>query len=133
MARILYLEDEEDLVRYLPGFLKEKGLEMFATTSIEEALEKFAEEDFDAVLLDIMMPPEDDWDAEQLDYGRVTGLEIARRMKGCKPHTPIVAFTVITDPKVMENMRQAGIVVTIHKPSELDQIVTTLKQVAGKS
>ncbi|MGC1377183.1 MAG: response regulator [Anaerolineales bacterium] len=132
MVKILYLEDEQDLVDLLPMLLKGKGLEVFATTSIEEALERFTEEKFDAVLLDIMMQPADDMDAEKLDYGRKTGIEVARRMMALKPEIPIVAFTVMTDEKIMDEIRRAKVMHIIHKPSELDQIVVTLAQVTKK-
>jgi CheY-like chemotaxis protein len=128
MTRVLFLEDEEDLVLYLPRVLKE-DLEIVGTTSIDEALRRFAEEDFDAVLLDIVMPPADDMDAEQLNYGRVTGVEIARRMKDIKPNVPIVAFTVVTDPEIRAEMWKAGIDQIISKPSEPDQIAYGLWRV----
>lgn len=80
MYKVLFLEDERYLVQDLPRLLKSKGLNMIGTTSITEALELFAKEKFDAVLLDIMMPPAEDMDAEALDYGRETGVEVV----GCK-------------------------------------------------
>ena len=126
MYRVLMLEDEEDLVRYLPMHFKEKGLETVATTSITEALESFTKEAFDIVLLDIMMPPTEDMDAKQLDYGRETGVEVARRMKSIKPDVPIVALTVVNDQEIRARMRTAGIVEIISKPSDPDQIADAL-------
>jgi len=128
MARVLFLEDEEDLVLYLPRLFKE-DLEIVGTTSIDEALRQFAEEDFDAVLLDIVMPPADDMDAEQLDYGRMTGVEVARRMGAMKPDVPIVAFTVLTDPQILREAWEAGVVRIINKPAEADQVADALWQV----
>ena len=132
MPKILYLEDEEGLVQFLPLVLKEKGLEVISTLSIKDALQKLASEDFDAVLLDIMMPPTEDMDAETLDYGRETGIEVARRMKRIKPKTPIIAFTVITDSKLLEKIRKAGIATVLNKPAEIDQIVQALDQVSRR-
>jgi CheY-like chemotaxis protein len=129
MPRVLFLEDEEDLVEYLPRLLKEKALEVTGTVFIDEALERFAKEDFDVVLLDIMMAPAADMDAEELDYGRETGVEVARRMKAIKPDVPIVALTVLTDSKIRAEMREAGIVEILNKPSEPEQIADFLWQV----
>ncbi len=131
MAKILYLEDEESLVRFLPPVLKEKGFEIASTMSIEIALEFFAQNDFDAVLLDIMMSPADNMDQEKLDYGRETGIEVARQMKKIKPKVPIIAFTVITDPALLEKIRDAGITKVLNKPAEIDQIVYVLEQIIG--
>jgi two-component system response regulator HydG len=132
MPRILYLEDEDNLVQFLPLVLKEKGLELVSTSSIKEALRKLAEEEFDAVLLDIMMPPTEDMAAENLDYGRKTGIEVARRMKRIKPKTPIVAFTVTTDSELLKEIKKAGAAAILHKPAEVDQIVQALEPLSRR-
>lgn len=126
MARVLFLEDEEDLVLYLPRLLKQKGLQVIGTKSIGEALDRFAKEDFDAVLLDIMMSPAEDMDAEALNYGRETGIEVACRMKDINPDVPIVAFTVLTNPEVKSRLREAGVSAILNKPSETEQIAEAL-------
>lgn len=132
MPKILYLENEDSLVQYLPLVLKEKGLEVIAMSSIKDALQKLANEEFDAILLDIMMPPGEDMDAEKLEYGRKTGIEVARRMKRIKPKTPIVAFTVITDRKLLDEIKKAGITVVLNKPAEVDQIVQALETLSRR-
>ncbi len=128
MVRVLYLEDEEDLANYLPALLKDRGIEVISTSSIEEAMRLFREEVFDAVLLDIMMePPEEE--AEETDYGRETGILITQKMKKMKPNLPIVAFTVLSDNEMCNRMRQAGIKEIVNKPCELDKLVSTLMAV----
>ena len=129
MARVLFLDEEQILADDLPILLKEKGLDVRSTTSVAQALEILAQEEFDAVLLDIIMPPEEDMDAELLDYGRETGVEVARRMKADKPDVPIVAFTVVRDPRIRTRMLEAGIARILNKPMELEQIADVLWQV----
>jgi CheY-like chemotaxis protein len=129
MAKILFLENEEDLIENLPPVRKLKGLEIIPFDSIPEALDQLAQEHFDAVLLDVMMPPSEDMDAEKLDYGRMTGVEVARRIKSINQEIPIIAFTVLTDSEILDNIRKAGVVKIIHKPSEPDQIAETIWQV----
>jgi len=120
------LDEEEDLSTYLPKLLREKGLEVIGLSSITQALERFAKEPFDAVLLDIMMPPAEDMDAEQLDYGRETGVEVARRMRRLRPDVPIVALTVVRDPEIQAKMWEAGIIEIINKPADPEQIAEVL-------
>jgi CheY-like chemotaxis protein len=129
VRRVLYLEDEQDMVEYMPLLLREKGLAVIGTTSISEALTWFEEQEFDAVLLDIFMPPTDDMDVEALNYGRETGVEVARQMKKLKPQVPIVALTVVTDPEIQAHMREAGIDSVVNKPSDPDPIAETLLRV----
>lgn len=126
--RVLFIEDEEELVRDLPPILESKGFEVTATTDIREALRLFAESDFDVVLTDIAMPPASDMNSKALAYGRETGIEVARRLREAKPQIPIVALTVIRDPKIVSRMRKAGIRYILQKPQELQRIVETLQK-----
>jgi CheY-like chemotaxis protein len=126
VALVLFLEDEPRLVQNLPSLLKPKGLDLVATTSIQEALQWFGEHTYDAVLLDTIMPPTEDMDAEALGYGLETGVEVARRMKALKPQVPVIALTVMHDPEIQRRMREAGIVDIINKPAEPDQIAEVL-------
>jgi CheY-like chemotaxis protein len=129
MPRVLFLEDEIMLVEHLPILLREKGMEVSSTASVHDALDKFANESFDAVLLDIMMPPAEDMNAERLNYGRMTGVEVARRMKDIKPDVPIVVFTVLTNPEVWKELWEAGVARIVNKPSEVDTVADALWQV----
>lgn len=134
MPKVLFLEDEEILVDDLPVLLGEEGWEVKSTLSISEALEWLDVEDFDVVLLDIMMPPAENMDAEQLNHGRETGIEVARQMKKRKSDMPIIAFTVLRDHERLAKIREAGVIEIINKPAELDQIVEVLRRVIrGKS
>jgi CheY-like chemotaxis protein len=129
VVRVLYLEDEEDTLEVLPLYLREEGIEIIGTLSIEDALQWVSEQSFDAVLLDIMMPPTENMDDESLDYGRLTGIEVARRVKAIKPGLPIVAFTVLTDREIRKQIRDAGVIAIISKPCEPDVIADTLLRV----
>jgi CheY-like chemotaxis protein len=127
VPRVLYLEDEEDALEILPFLLERDGIEIAGTSSIEEALEWVAGQSFDAVLLDIMMPPAEDMDDEDLDYGRLTGIEVARRIKAIKPDLPIIALTVLTDPEIRAQIAGAGVDKIVNKPCEPDVIRTALE------
>jgi CheY-like chemotaxis protein len=126
--KILYIEDEKDMVALLPLLLGEKGIEVTSTGSISEALDKLKDSSFDGVLLDIMMPPTDDMKDQELDYGRTTGIEVARRIKAIRPAIPIIAFTALTDQDVRQKMYEVGVIKIIEKPSEIDKIASILRQ-----
>jgi DNA-binding response OmpR family regulator len=80
-----------------------------------------------------MMPPSADMDAEAVEYGRETGVEIARRMKALKPQVPIIALTVVSDPEIRTKMREAGIAYIINKPSDLEPMVDALLRWGSES
>ena len=97
--------------------------------SIAVALELFAKEHFDAVLVDIMMRPAEDMDSKKVNHGRDTGIEVIRRMKRLKPDVPVIAFTVLDTPKAQKRIRAAGADRIIAKPAELNDITEILQEV----
>ncbi len=126
--RVLFIDDEKELVRDLPPLLESKGFEVTATTDIKEALRLYDELDFDVVLMDIAMPPTSDMNSKALEFGRETGIEVVHRLRRVKPSVPIVALTVIQDDQIVSRMRKAGIRYILHKPQEFQRIVETLQR-----
>jgi CheY-like chemotaxis protein len=133
MPRVLFLEDEPYLVDTLPTVLENKyrdwQLEVVGLASITQALARLADEEFDAVLLDISMPPTEDMDFDAVEYGRLTGVAVAKRIKEVKPDLPIVALTVVSDESMKQKMLKAGIETIINKPADIDLIAQTLFRV----
>ena len=127
--RILFIDDESELVEDLPVVLKEEGFEVVATTDVAEAIKLFKESEFDIVLTDIAMPPSPDMDAREVEYGRETGVAIAAKIHRLKPSVHIVALTVIRDPEIVTRMRQAGIQEILNKPVEVEAIIEVLRRV----
>ena len=56
MQNILIVEDDMDIQELLREFLKEAGYEVMAASEGIEAMDLFAENKFDLILLDIMLP-----------------------------------------------------------------------------
>lgn len=61
MAKILLVDDEERMLRLLDLFLRPRGHFCTKKTSGQEAIELIQQQDFDIVLLDVMMPGIDGW------------------------------------------------------------------------
>jgi CheY-like chemotaxis protein len=130
MITVLYLEDEPDQVEALSILLNARGFNVIGKTDISEALHVVANQELNVVLMDMMMPPSDDIDPELVEYGRETGIEVARRIKALKPELPIVALTVVGDTSIRAKMLKAGIIAIINKPSDVGPIVDVLNAVA---
>ncbi|HGJ65365.1 TPA: response regulator [bacterium] len=123
--QILFIEDDKFLLDQLHIALKDYYDIIPASSAIEglEALEKM---NFDAVILDIMMPPPDDIDAELVGYGRTTGIEICRRIKNIKPDLPVIILSVVRDPGILDRISNAGADAIINKPalpSKIDEVI----------
>ena len=79
MSRILIVEDEENLARFVELELKHEGYETQVSYDGREALELALNEDWNAILLDLMLP-------------ELNGLEVCRRIRQVKT-TPIIMMT----------------------------------------
>ncbi len=82
-ARILLVDDEESIQTLLSYPLRKEGYEVVQATDGRQALERFDEQRFDLVVLDLMLP-------------RVDGLEVCRRLRS-RSSVPIIMLTAKSD------------------------------------
>jgi DNA-binding response OmpR family regulator len=69
-ARILLVDDEQSIQTLLSYPLRRDGYEVVQATDGHQALERFAEQPFDLVVLDLMLP-------------KLDGLEVCRSRSSC--------------------------------------------------
>ncbi len=82
-ARILVVDDENSVQTLLTYPLRKDGYEVVAATDGREALDRFAQQRFDLVVLDIMLP-------------KMDGIEVCRRMRS-RSQVPIIMLTAKDD------------------------------------
>jgi len=78
-ARILLVDDEQSIQTLLSYPLRKDGYEVVQATDGRQALERFDEQPFDLVILDVMLP-------------RIDGLEVCRRLRS-RSSVPIIMLT----------------------------------------
>ncbi len=78
-ARILLVDDEQSIQTLLSYPLRKDGYEVVQATDGQQALERFDEQVFDLVVLDLMLP-------------RIDGLEVCRRLRS-RSSVPIIMLT----------------------------------------
>lgn len=83
MERILVVEDEYMINQIVTEFLKERKYEVYSVRSGEQALEVFAEQTFDLILLDIMLPG-------------IRGTDILKKIRATSD-VPIIMLTALDD------------------------------------
>ena len=59
MARLLIVDDEEKIREMIGKYAVHEGHEVVMACDGKDALKKFKEQDFDLVILDVMMPEMD--------------------------------------------------------------------------
>lgn len=57
--RILFVDDEELIVTMAAGYLARNGFSVTTAGSVREALSQYEPDDFDLIVTDLMMEPED--------------------------------------------------------------------------
>lgn len=73
VRKIVYIEDEEDMISLVSLILGRKGFEIKGAIGGREGLTAVQEEKPDLVLLDLMMPDMDGWEVyQQMKAGEVT-------------------------------------------------------------
>src|SRR5207244_7733843 len=82
-ARILLVDDEHSVQTLLTYLLRKDGHEVVAAHDGREALDRFAQQRFDLVVLDIMLPVLD-------------GIEVCRRLRS-RSQVPIIMLTARDD------------------------------------
>ena len=117
--RILIVDDDKNICELLRLYLEKEGYETYMTHDGESALEVFGERQFDLVLLDVMMP-------------RVDGWEACRRIRA-KGNTPIIMLTAKgeTFDKVLG--LELGADDYVVKPFDTKEVVARIKAVLRRS
>jgi DNA-binding response OmpR family regulator len=82
-ARILLVDDEQAIQTLLSYPLRRDGYEVVPALDGREALDRFAEQRFDLVILDVMLP-------------HIDGIEVCRRMRS-RSQVPIIMLTARDD------------------------------------
>src|SRR5581483_5268850 len=82
-ARILLVDDEQAVQTLLTYPLRKEGYEVVGAVDGQETLDRFSEERFDLVMLDIMLP-------------KLDGIEVCRRLR-TRSQVPIIMLTAKGD------------------------------------
>lgn len=119
-GRLLWVDDEVNMLKAHLIFLEKKGYEVVTTTNGYDAIELCQQMDFDLVLLDENMPG-------------LSGLETLQRIKDIRPDLPVVMVTKSEEENIMNQAIGAKIADYLIKPVNPNQILLTLKKNIHKS
>jgi len=113
--RILWADDEMDLLSPYILFLEEKGYDVVTATNGKDAVELCQKETFDIIFLDENMPG-------------LSGLETLALIKDIDPNVPMVMITKSEEENIMNMAIGSKIADYITKPVNPSQILLTLKK-----
>jgi two-component system OmpR family response regulator len=111
--RILIIEDEPRLLRSLAKALREEAYAVDVAAAGDEGLYKAESYDYDAIVLDIMLP-------------RLDGWEVLQRLRKQKP-TPVLMLTARDAPKDRVRGLDIGADDYLIKPFDLSELLARLR------
>lgn len=117
--RILWADDEMDLLTPYKIYLEEKGFLLTTVNNGNKALELYSNQNFDVVFLDESMPG-------------LSGLETLARMKAIRQHVPVIMITKNEAESIMEDAIGSQIADYLIKPVNPNQILLALKKILDR-
>lgn len=114
--RILWADDEIDLLKPQILFLEQKGYKIDPVSNGHDAIDKFGQTHYDLVFLDEHMPG-------------ITGLETLPRLKAIHPDVPVVLITKNEEENIMDEAIGSQISDYLIKPVRPNQVLLSIKKV----
>ncbi|MGD9898320.1 MAG: response regulator [Calditrichaceae bacterium] len=119
MKKILWADDEIDMLQAHVIFLREKGYDVMTVTNGDDAIYQVRHYNYDLVLLDEMMMGKD-------------GLTTLNEIKDYSPHLPVIMITKSEEESLMEDAIGKRIDDYLTKPVNPSQILMACKKILEK-
>ena len=113
--KILWVDDEIDLLKPHIIFLEQKGYEVLTSNNGDEAIEMIRHNIYDIIFLDEQMPG-------------ISGIETLEEIKNLYPSLPVVMITKSEEEAIMEDAIGSNIADYLIKPVNPNQILLCLKK-----
>ncbi len=117
--KILLLDDEDSLIKWLSYALEQKNYEVFATTEPAQALTKIKNEKFDCIISDIRMP-------------QIDGFEFLKKVRKTYPDVPVIFITAYGSMESAINALRDKASDYILKPFGIDELLLRIKAILSK-
>ena len=114
-AKILWVDDEIDLLKPHILFLQGKGYDVVTSNNGYDAIDLASSQPFDLIILDEMMPG-------------MTGLETLPKIKEVRPTTPVIMVTKSEEENIMDKAVGSKIADYLIKPVNPNQVLLSIKK-----
>lgn len=112
--RILIIEDEKNIARVLELELNYEGYETAVAHTGSVGLIKFREQEWDLVLLDLMLP-------------EIHGLDVLKRIRSSEEKLPVILLTAKNDVKDKVAGLDLGANDYVTKPFEIEELLARIR------
>ncbi len=109
-ASVLVVDDNSDLVDTFSLILNRKGYNVDTAEDGLSAVDKYREQNFDVILMDIIMP-------------RMNGVEAFRRIREINPGARVILMTAYYEEEQIKTALDEGAYRAVHKPVNIVQLM----------
>jgi DNA-binding NtrC family response regulator len=113
--KILLLDDEESLIKWLSYALEQKGYNVFATTEPKQAIAQLKQEQFDGIISDIKMP-------------EIDGFDFLKQVRQLYPRVPVIFITAYGSIESAITALRDRASDYILKPFSIEEMVLRLRE-----
>jgi DNA-binding NtrC family response regulator len=117
--KILFIDDERDFLDVMSERLSSRGMKVATADSAKEGLKKAAEQSYDAVVLDLMMP-------------EMNGIEVLKLLKEKNPDLEVILLTGHATIKQGVEAIKLGALDLLEKPANIDQLTERIRTAQAK-
>jgi DNA-binding NtrC family response regulator len=117
--RILLVEDDPEMRRLLADELLDEGYMISQAVNGEEAVLKLAQEEFDLVITDLVMP-------------KIGGLDLLSEVRKACPRIPVILITAFGDWSSLTQAYEKGAFNYICKPFKIKDLKDSVREALAK-
>ncbi|MFA4842685.1 MAG: response regulator [Candidatus Omnitrophota bacterium] len=114
--KILFIDDEADVVEFQKSYLTKRGYTIFTATNTQDALETIKNESLDLAFCDIKLE------------NTTSGFDILTQAKKLKPNLTVYLITGYLDKDVEDKGLALGAKEVLHKPFSLEDLEQKIKE-----
>jgi len=115
--KILWVEDDIELLRSMEVPLLERGYELHEAKNYLEAISSIANFKYDLIILDMIIPsglPHQISRIKISDY-KLNGLEFLEYIRDNGIQTQVIVFSVVEDPMLLKRLKSLGVNICLKK------------------
>jgi DNA-binding NtrC family response regulator len=116
--RVLFVDDEEELVQTVVERLNIRGIEARGATSGIEALSRIDQRDYDVVIVDVRMPG-------------IGGLDVLRQLRHSHPDLKVILLSGHGSTENVDDGLRLGAFDYLQKPVDIKVLVQIIQKAAG--
>ena len=117
--RVAIVDDDPSMRAILNRWLEEEGCEVFLFAGGQEFLDNLRGEDYDLLLLDLLMPA-------------LNGVQTLQSIRMLRPSFDVVIVTAYFDSRLMDEAMEIGPLTVLKKPVERESLQHVLSSLMAK-